>query len=786
MKKISILLIALVVSITTQAQNVKTTPDNKKAILEEFTGQTCQYCPDGHKIGNDLAKANDGKIFLINIHSGGYATPSATYPLDLRTTVGTAIDGASGISGYPAGSVNRVKSPWASNRGAWASEAAAVLAEPSPVNVWCKSSVNKDTRVLTTDVEIYYTANGTGTSNKLTVAVLQDGILGDQVGGTTWNPTNYVNGKYVHNHVLRMHQTPTAWGESLDTLTAGKLYKRTYYTVLPNNVGNIPLDIYSLKVVAFVAEANNKILSGYETEVTHNNPNLVDLALKDSSILPVRELMDPNTKWCDNKVTPRVVVTNTSATVTVTSFTVTATVNGVATPKTFTGSLAPGGRTILAWSEISANASGNFAYKVEGFTNINGGLTITDNKILNNSFSTNLVGIKSSAFSTHNQDFETVPFVNSFIDATDNNAYALVTSTAGLGAESSKSAVRLSLHSSWQKNGLGLHYVMGEANMIGVTSPSLTYYYAYSNSGEESSSAPSVKVSYSTDCGTNWIDVDTKVCVSTGVAAANTFYVPTSAQYQKVDVALPALVGKKCLIRVSGVPGDGGNALYIDQISLKSSGGSSGGGGAAALDTFQLKVFNVTTATKTAEDVVGGVSMTKDSMYTWKITNVNMPTGWTFLTICDAENCVNYPASQRGTFKAKALASDNSYKITIDHAKKVGYGSVSLKAWRGKDSTSTTLAKDLKFSMLTSSSSSISVVSDLNDKLLYYFDNKVFVDREFAGTDLEVFDIKGQMVLNTKVNSDNVDFTPLTGGIYIARISRDGEILKSHKFTAAK
>lgn len=787
MKKISILLIAVVASIASYAQNVNTSPDNKKAILEEFTGQTCQYCPDGHKIGNDLAKANDGKIFLINIHSGGYAAPSTTYPLDLRTTVGTAIDGASGITGYPAGSVNRVKSPWASSRGAWASEAAAILAAPSPVNVWCKSSVDKDTRVLTTEVEIYYTANGTGTSNKLTVAVLQDGILGDQVGGTTYNPTNYVNGKYVHNHVLRMHQTPTSWGASLDTLTAGKLYKRTYYTVLPASVGNVPLDIYSLKVVAFVAEANNKILSGYETEVTHNNPNLIDLALKDSSILPVRGFLEPDTKWCNNKVTPRVVVTNNSSAITATAFTVTATVNGVASPKTFTGSLAPGQRTVLTWNEIPANASGVFAYKVEGFTNINGGTVITDVKTGNNSYSTNLIGIKPNAFTTHNQDFETVPFVNSFIDATDNNAYALITSTTGLGAEASKSAVRLSLHSSWQKNGLGLHYVMGEANMIGVTSPSLTYYYAYSNSGEESSSATTVKVSYSTDCGTNWIDVDTKVCVSTGVAAANTFYVPTSAQYQKVDVPLPALVGKKCLIRVSGVPGDGGNALYIDQISLKSSGGSGGGGGGtAAIDTFQLKVFQVTTATKTAEDVVGGVSMTKDSMYTWKITNVNMPSGWTFLTICDAENCVNYPGVQRSTFKAKGNPTLDVYKITIDHAKKVGYGSVSLKAWRGKDSTSTTLAKDLKFSMLTSSSSSISVVSDLNDKLLYYFDNKVFVDREFAGTDLEVFDIKGQMVLNTKVKSDNIDFTPLTGGIYIARISRDGEILKSHKFTTAK
>ena len=787
MKKISILLIAVVASIASHAQQwVSTSPASKVAILEEFTGRNCTWCPDGHEISDQLKKDNPGKFYAINIHAGSFAPTSAP---NYTTTVGTAIDAASGVTGYPAGTVNRNSSPWASDRGTWTGKVATVTGQSSPVNVFVKSSVDYNTRVLTTEVEVYYTANGTGTSNKLTVALLQNGILGPQTGMDKY-PAKIVGTQYQHDHMLRMHLTPGTWGEAITDITTGKFTKKTYNTVLPANVNGVPLDIYSLEVVAFVSEANNNILSGHGTEVTHNNPNLIDLDLKDSSVLPVRGFLEPETKWCNNKVTPRVVVTNNSSAITATSFTVTATVNGVATPKTFTGSLAPGQRTVLTWNEIPVNASGVFAYKVEGFTNINGGTVITDVKTGNNSYSTNLIGIKPNAFTTHNQDFETVPFVNSFIDATDNNAYALVTSTTGLGAESSKSAVRLSLHSSWQKNGLGLHYVMGEANMIGVTSPSLTYYYAYSNSGEESSSAPSVKVSYSTDCGTNWIDVDTKVCVKTGDAPASPagqWYVPTSAQYQKVDVALPALVGKKCLIRVSGVPGDGGNALYIDQISLKSSGGSGGGGGGtSSLDTFQLKVFKVTTATKTAEDVVGGVSMTKDSMYTWKITNVNMPSGWTFLTICDAENCVNYPASQRGTFKAKALVSDNVYKITIDHAKKAGYGSVTLKAWRGKDSTSATLAKDLKFSMLTSNSSSISVVSDLNDKLLYYFDNKVFVDREFAGTDLEVFDIKGQMVLNTKVSSDNIDFTPLTGGMYIVRISRDGEILKSHKFTTAK
>jgi hypothetical protein len=792
MKKISILLIAVVASIASYAQNVNTSPDNKKAILEEFTGQTCQFCPDGHKIGNDLAKANDGKIFLINIHSGGYAAPSTTYPLDLRTTVGTAIDGASGITGYPAGSVNRVKSPWASNRGAWASEAAAILAAPSPVNVWCKSSVDKDTRVLTTEVEIYYTANGTGTSNKLTVAVLQDGILGDQVGGTTYNPTNYVNGKYVHNHVLRMHQTPTSWGASLDTLTAGKLYKRTYYTVLPANVGNVPLDIYKLKVVAFVAEANNKILSGYEVDVTHNNPNIVDLILKDTSVLPIQGFLEPETKWCENKVTPRAKVTNSSS-ATITSFTMTATVNGVATPKTFTGSLAPGASTVVDWGQMNVAAEGLFGFKIEGFTNINGGTTLTDNKPENNTYSRTLIGIKPNAFATITEGFDGTSVKNLFIDNSEIPTASVMNyaNSSGVpqntGAEGTLKTLRIPLFASapYSASNQSVHIVMGEADLRTVINPTLSYFYAYSD-GVQSGGAPSVVTSYSTDCGTTWTVLNTTTCVSTGTAASGYFYVPVSSDYKPVTIDLNSIKGKSVLLRISGKASNDGNTLYLDQISLKNSGGGSGGGGTAAVDTFQLKVFKVTTATKTAEDVVGGVSMTKDSMYTWKITNVNMPTGWTFLTICDAENCVNYPGVQRSTFKAKGNPTLDVYKITIDHAKKVGYGSVSLKAWRGKDSTSTTLAKDLKFSMLTSSSSSISVVSDLNDKLLYYFDNKVFVDREFAGTDLEVFDIKGQMVLNTKVNSDNVDFTPLTGGIYIARISRDGEILKSHKFTAAK
>lgn len=783
MKKISILLIALVASIASQAQQwVSTSPANKIAIIEEFTGKNCTWCPDGHKIADQLKKDNPGKVFAINIHAGSF---SPSTPPNYNTTVGTAIDAASGVTGYPAGSVNRKDNPWAMGRNLWAGKVTTILGESSPVNVFVKSSVDYNTRMLTTEVEVYYTSNGPGTSNKLSVALLQNGILGPQSGMDKY-PEKIVGTQYMHDKMLRMHLTPGTWGEAITDITTGKYTKKTYSTVLPANINSIPLDIYSLEVVAFVSEANGNILSGHGAEVTHNNPNLIDLALKDSSILPIRGFIDPETKWCVNKVTPRVVVTNNSAVTTATAFTVTATVNGVATPKTFTGSLAPGQRTVLTWNEIPANASGVFAYKVEGFTNINGGTTITDVKTGNNSYATNLIGVKPNAFTAYNQDFETTPFVNSFIDASENDAFALVTSATGLGAESSKNALRMALHSSWQKSGLGVHVVMGEANMVGITNPTLSYHYAFSNTGEESASAAQVKVSYSTDCGSNWVDIDTKACEITGTAPANNWYAPTSAQYKKVDVNMNPVVGKKCLIRVSGIPGNGGNALFIDQISLKSSGGSGGGGGSTSVDTFHLKAFNISNANPTSVDVVGGPSLIKDSMYTWKITDVKIPTNWTFLTICDAQDCVNYPTTQRNTFKAKGNINDDKYKITIDHKKNSGYGFVMLKAWRGKDSTSTTLAKDLKFSLLASTSSSISVISDASDKLLHFFDNKIFVDVDFNGAQLEVYDIKGQLVLDTKVASDNIDFSPISNGIYIARISKDGQVMKSHKFSTSK
>ena len=65
------------------------------------------FCPDGHVIGQGLHDANPNDVFLINIHTGGYSNPNGPNDPDFNTIYGAAIGTASGLAGYPAGTVNR-------------------------------------------------------------------------------------------------------------------------------------------------------------------------------------------------------------------------------------------------------------------------------------------------------------------------------------------------------------------------------------------------------------------------------------------------------------------------------------------------------------------------------------------------------------------------------------------------------------------------------------------------------------------------------------------------------
>ncbi|MBK7172973.1 MAG: Omp28-related outer membrane protein [Bacteroidales bacterium] len=207
----------LLVSSTMYAQNlVSTDPQNKNVVLEEYTGIHCQYCPDGHRIAQGIANANPGRVVLMNIHQGSFAVPSGSEP-DYRTPFGDALAGQTGLTGYPSGTVNRHvfagSTSTALNRGSWSASADQIMAMVSPVNIGIESSFNEATRELTVNVELYYTASSTVSSNFINVALLQDSLIGPQTGGGMGN-------NYIHMHMLRYFLTGQ-WGDEVNYYKPG-------------------------------------------------------------------------------------------------------------------------------------------------------------------------------------------------------------------------------------------------------------------------------------------------------------------------------------------------------------------------------------------------------------------------------------------------------------------------------------------------------------------------------------------------------------------------------------
>ena len=135
--------------------------------------------------------------------------------------------------------------------------------------------LNPETRVATITVEVYYTGNSTVDQNYLTVAMLQDSILGSQSDYGNYNPTQWLNGQYVHMHILRDVISESAWGDPISPTTQGTLITRTYEYLIPESIGSpngVAVDLNNIFFLAWVAErqqgnAYRPIMTGCELEM---------------------------------------------------------------------------------------------------------------------------------------------------------------------------------------------------------------------------------------------------------------------------------------------------------------------------------------------------------------------------------------------------------------------------------------------------------------------------------------------------------------------------------------
>ena len=336
---------------------VSQTAQNRKVVLEEFTGIHCQFCPDGHKRANDLkASKPAGSVILVNVHEGGYATPGPTEP-DFRTSEGNSIAAITGmnIAGYPTGSVNRHLFPGetglAVNRGQWSDYADSILAKPSYVNIALEGSLDVNTRVLTVNASAYYTGTTTA-SNRLTVMLLEDNLSGPQTGAATWyaSQINPIDGTYTHNHLLRKVLTSTYNGDAVTTTTSGTTVNKSYSFTVPAQFVNTASYLGNLQLVAFVAEGNTEIMTAAYGPITLTGfPGATDAQIM-SNVSVDKEV-------CAGNLTPLIRLYNNGSTP-ITAATLKTSVNGgTQTTTSFSGNIAPATSALVQIPTVSFTPS---------------------------------------------------------------------------------------------------------------------------------------------------------------------------------------------------------------------------------------------------------------------------------------------------------------------------------------------------------------------------------------------------------------------------------------------
>jgi len=556
---------------------VSTNPENKNVVLEEFTGIYCTYCPDGHVIAQQLADDNPGDVVLINVHVGSYADPGTSGNPDFRTPYGSALKDQSGLTGYPAGTINRHNysaQGWsqdvgtAMGRSDWASAAAVAMGESSYVNIAAEASIDIITRVLTVNVEAYYTANGAA-SNNINVALIQNYVEGPQTGATSYNPDQILpNGNYAHMHMLR-HFLTGQWGDVTTTTTSGSVYTNTFTYTIPADLNDVAYNLFDLEVVVFVAEGQQEIISGSKASMDYVIPpgtNLVDLGAATNMTMP--------SNYCDNSITPEITVTNNSS-ISVDTFEVYYILDGGA-PVTQTGNnLAVSASTTITFPSITlTNGSHSLGYNV----NTDNTTIYIDNVSGNNNAGVGTINtISSVAFAqSHTEGFESYSsgddVINNAIVIND-DAQSISVVNQGIstnvtweigGYGNSSNSFRLRFYS-WPA-GTEATLLFENIDLSTSTGNGLRFSYAYAQYTGENDQ---LLVMVSTDCGITWTTVHTNQGSSMATTAATTsMYYPAITEWDSTNISLSAYDGQSSvMIAFKGIS-DYGNNLYIDDIQI--------------------------------------------------------------------------------------------------------------------------------------------------------------------------------------------------------------------------
>ena len=223
---------------------------SKKAVVEDFTGTWCGYCPR-LSYAASLVEEQTDKVFVVGVHNRD----------QMANSFGSALEGKFSISGFPTAYIDRANR-WQGNI------EQALNAAEGTVNVGLAIESSLTGSVL--DFKVYQGFLENMTDVKLVVYVLEDGILANQI-----NYTSYYGGvgssgvstivDFEHNGVLRYAATDVMGDPT--TSTAGvheKSYSvdlSSYDVLVPENTG----------VLAMLVDDSGKVLYNAQYVIAGQN-----------------------------------------------------------------------------------------------------------------------------------------------------------------------------------------------------------------------------------------------------------------------------------------------------------------------------------------------------------------------------------------------------------------------------------------------------------------------------------------------------------------------------------
>ncbi len=222
-------------------------PPTTRVLLEDYTGHTCVACPSAHVIAEDLQNTyGDTNLIVVAVHAGTFANPgSSPYDYDFTTDAGDAYNTFFGITSYPNGVINRVKTGnnYFIDKNQWGPAVSKLLYEKKTMEVTIEANGN-DT-IINGSVKIDF-IEGLNSQAKVIIWVTEDHIIKPQLNGAL---------DYEHNHVLRGAVEHT-WGYTLSSST----YSAGSTTSIEFSDYRIGEDwvMKNLSVVAFVYDDETK------------------------------------------------------------------------------------------------------------------------------------------------------------------------------------------------------------------------------------------------------------------------------------------------------------------------------------------------------------------------------------------------------------------------------------------------------------------------------------------------------------------------------------------------